>query len=366
MRAILLVLAASICPAQETTAEKLIEAGHWKRARVLVERRLREAPEDPNAIFLSSQIRNAFGDHDSPLGLAERAVRSDGGVARHHRQLAEVQGVMGQHAGVFQQWILARRFRREIDAALGLDPHDVQAWRDLMEFYLLAPGLLGGDPNKAGTLVKPIAAIDAAEGLLAQARIAEFRKDPAQMEAMLRRAAVVRPLSYKAHMALAQFYLAPEHCNAAAAESLGRRALAIDGGRIGAYCILAEAYAERGDWSALDAVLSAATQQVPDDAAPYYRAAERMLSGGLEPARAEQYLRLYLAQEAEGDQPTAAEAHWKLGLALWAQGQDANAIREWKMAVRLDPESPAGRELKRTRNANARGTWNAKKPGGAN
>jgi tetratricopeptide (TPR) repeat protein len=322
VRAILWVLAASVCLAQEATPEALIEAGHWKRARALVERRLRDAPDDPNALYLSSQIRNAFGDHASPLGLAQKAVRLDGGVARYHRQLAEVQGVMAQHAGVFQQLMLARTFRKEIDAALKLDPRDAQALRDLLEYYLLAPGIVGGDPKKAETMAQQIAAIDAAEGFLAKARIAEFRKDQGQMEAMLRRAAEVRPPSYKALMALASFYLAPERRNEAAAEALARSALALDGGRIDAYSVLASVYAGRGAWSALEATLSAAAREVPDDAAPCYRAAERLLSDARDPARAERYLRQYLAQEAEGNQPTAAEAHGKLGIALRAQGRN--------------------------------------------
>ena len=319
MRPFVLVLAASVCLAEET-AEKLIEAGHWKRARALVERRLREAPDDPNAIFLTSQIRNAFGDRVSPPGLAEKAVRLAPQVARYHRQVAEVQGVMAQHAGMFQQLLLARRFRREIDAALELDPRDVQALRDLLEFYLLAPGLTGGDPKRAETVAQQIAAIDAAEGFLALARIAEFHQDRTQTEAMLRRAAEVRPLSYKALMALAQFHLAPEHRNEAAAETLGRSALALDNGRIGAYSILAAVYAGRGDWNALEAILQSAARAVPDDATPYYRAAERLLSDNREPDRAERYLRLYLAQEAEGNQPAASEAQRKLSAAIGSGG----------------------------------------------
>ena len=67
-------------------AEELIEAGHWKRARTLVEARMREAPDDPLAIYLTSQIRFAFGDADAPLGLAEKALALDGGAARYHRR----------------------------------------------------------------------------------------------------------------------------------------------------------------------------------------------------------------------------------------------------------------------------------------
>jgi hypothetical protein len=316
MRAILFILVASLCRAQENTPEKLIDAGHWKRARTIVERRLAEAPADANACFLLSQIRNAFGDRTSPQGLAEKAVRLDARVARYHRQLAEVQGMMALHAGVFQQLLLARRFRKELDTALRLDPRDVQARRDLLEFYLLAPGVAGGDRTRAEAVAAQIAALDAAEGFLAQARLAEVRRDRAQMEAMLLRAAGVQPPSYRAQMALAQFYLTPERRNDAAAEAVGRSALAIDRKRSGGYCVLAAVYAGRGDWSALEATLSAATGEVPDDGAPYYQAAERILAAGLHPARAEQYLRQYLAQEPEGNQPTVANARALLSLAL--------------------------------------------------
>jgi predicted Zn-dependent protease len=77
--------AASVSWAQQTPAERLIEAGHWKRARAIVEARIREAPDDPLAYLLLSQIRNAFGDHTAPLQLAEKTVAIDGRTAKYHR-----------------------------------------------------------------------------------------------------------------------------------------------------------------------------------------------------------------------------------------------------------------------------------------
>jgi hypothetical protein len=44
---------------------------------------------------------------------------------------------------------LQRRFRKEIDIAIILDPRDTQALRDLIEFYLLAPSVVGGDQRRA-------------------------------------------------------------------------------------------------------------------------------------------------------------------------------------------------------------------------
>src|SRR5580658_6775527 len=108
--ALLLLVAAGTLSAQssmQSPAEALIEAGHWKQARTLVEARCREAPEDPLAIYLTSQIRFAFGDADTPLKLAEKALALDGGIAKYHRQVAEVTGVMAQHANLFQLIALA-------------------------------------------------------------------------------------------------------------------------------------------------------------------------------------------------------------------------------------------------------------------
>src|SRR5258708_32765605 len=144
MRLLLIVCVVAVSWAEQSPAEKLIEAGHWKRARSVV-----EFPRDALSSFLLSQIRAAFGDRATPLTLAEKAVALDGRTAKYHRQIAEVLGVTAQHAGAFQQLFLARRFRKEIDIALTLDPRDTQALRDLLEVYLLAPGIAGGDQRKA-------------------------------------------------------------------------------------------------------------------------------------------------------------------------------------------------------------------------
>lgn len=196
----------------------------------------------------------------------------------------------------------------EIDAALALDPRDVQANRDLLEFYLLAPGLLGGSRRQAAVVAERIAALDPAEGFLAKARLAAFDGRTAKAGALLQQAAEVRPPGYRAQIAVAEFYLAPEHPNLAAAEAAARSALGLDPGRTDAYAVLADVYADRGSWDELDATLAEAAHRAPEDLYPCYRAAGRLIAGGHNLERAERYLRAYLAQEPEGNRPSTADA----------------------------------------------------------
>lgn len=321
-----LVLAAGNCGAQTpppTEAERLIEAGHWKRARALVEAGARRHPGDALTSFLLSQIHNAFGDRESPLPLAERAVALDGKVAKYHRQVAEAVGVMAQHAGWLQQFVLARRFRHEIDTALAQDPRDLQALGDLMEYYLLAPGLAGGDKDKARATAERIAAVDRVRGFSAQARLAEANGEIGKVDLILHKAVEAGPGSYRARVALAGWLLS--HGNLEEARAQAAEAARTDGTRVDAYAVLAAVHAKRNQTGELEAVLATAEQQVPDDLLPCYRAAEALLASGQNLALAERYLRRYLAAEPEGNEPTLSEAHWKLGQVLERQRHTTEA-----------------------------------------
>ena len=307
--AVCVLLVAGFPCAAQTEAERLIEAGHWKQARAIVQANPRPS-QDALTQFLLSQIHNAFGDHDSPLPLAEKAVALDSSVAKYHRQVAEVTGVMAQHAGLFQQLLLARRFRRELDTALSLDPRDLQALRDLMEYYLLAPGIAGGDKEKARATSVRIAHVDAVQGYLAQARLAEASGDAARQETMLRKAVEAGPSHYRARVALAAFLLQQKRWREAGEQA--EIVVNIDAGRVDGYAILAGADANLGRMLELESVLTAAEKQVPDDLSPYYQAAYALLLQGQELDRAQRYFRRYLSAAPEGNTPTLSEAREKL------------------------------------------------------
>jgi tetratricopeptide (TPR) repeat protein len=89
--------------------------------------------------------------------------------------------------------IYAPRARQFFEKALALDPKNREAKNDLFDYYLNAPGFMGGGSDKAEALAKSIEAERPAEYEFEEAQIAEKHNDAAAAEAHLRRAMEIAP-----------------------------------------------------------------------------------------------------------------------------------------------------------------------------
>jgi tetratricopeptide (TPR) repeat protein len=326
----------------------LIENGHGKQARVLIEARARSAPNDAETIALEARLRLMTGEFDTALPLAEKAAALAPRNADYRYLVAECVGSQAQRSGPLKSLGLAKRFRKEAAAAIALDPRHVEARLGLVEFYSVAPGIAGGDDKKARAMAEEVVAIDAARGWVAKGTLAIRDKNPAQAEEAYQQALRADPKSYRTRIALARFYGQEAQKKWALAEEHAKAALALDPTRIGAYVVLAGLDAHLRRWSDLDAILAEAERAVPDNYAPNYQAGRVLMEDNRELPRAERYFRKYLTQEPEIGAPTFAHAHWRLGLVLEKQGRKSEALAEVETAMRINPQlKDAVKDLKR-------------------
>lgn len=87
----------------------------------------------------------------------------------------------------------ASKARQYFEKAVELDPKNQEALNDLFDYYLQAPGFLGGGFDKAEALTKKIGALNPAEYHFAQAQLAEKKKQFDTAEEQLRRALALAP-----------------------------------------------------------------------------------------------------------------------------------------------------------------------------
>jgi tetratricopeptide (TPR) repeat protein len=346
--------------AADSDVESLMRNGHWKRAREAADAYYHSHPNDARGAYWLARVRRSFNNFAEAAKYAEMAVRLDPKASAYHRELGLTYLHQVETSSMFKAIGMMRKCRDELDAALAIAPNDPDNLFEKIDFLLQAPGVAGGDKKRAVGLADQLLKIDPARGNLALARIAVKQKEFGRLESLYRKAAEVNPHSYEAQVALASLYLGnpvvPEdassrsRANFGFAEQHARTALNLNADRIDAYRLLVDALVSQRRFDDVATTLAHAEDAIPDDLSPYVTAARAMLRAGVELAKAESYLRKYLAQtkEPEVGPPAAAGVHRSLAMAYEKEGRLVDARNELETALRLKPDFEAARrDLKR-------------------
>jgi tetratricopeptide (TPR) repeat protein len=320
---------------QDEAAAALIQAGHFKKARAILAPLVDAHPDDAKGCYLLAEVKMAFQFFDGALPLAQHAVDLDGKNSDYHLKLGQIYGEMAARASFFSAGSLAIKFRKEVEIAIDLDPRNLDALNSMMQFKFQAPALMGGDKGEARALADKITLLNASEGYLAHAKLAELEKNPAQVETYFLKAVQANPRNYKALTALAKFYSQSPHAKYDEAVKHAQSAVQLAPQQIEAYWILARVFALQQRWGDLEQVLATSGKNIPDDLRPVYEAAQGLLEIGKDLPRAEGYAEKYLASDPEGEEPDSADTHLLLGLVLEKEGRNAEARAEFRHALRF-------------------------------
>ena len=337
----LLILSAALVSAVDkpSAVDLLMESGHWKQINRIASERLRSNPNDAQAHSWLAKTRLSYNDPEGAVVEAEKAVAIDAGNAAYHAQLGEAYAMMADKSSSLKAIVFVHKMHRELDAALAINPRQVDALLVDMMFSWKAPLLAGGNRQRALSIADNVVSFLPSWGYLAHARLLAGKGEDARLESYLHKAAQADSSMIRPRLWLAEFYcFQAQNKRLDLAEKEARLALAIDPSAGLAYKVLAHAYAEQKRWADLDAVLAQADAASPDDLSPYHAAADALIDIGQDFTRAEKYLQKYLTQPPEGRQPTPAETHWLLADLYKREGRKGDAKRELQAALRLQPD----------------------------
>src|SRR5215831_5311722 len=105
----------------------MIEHGHYKQARVLLEKRLATNPKDVDALVLLARANLAYSDSDGATKLLEQATALQPKNAHAHLYLADAYSRKANDAGMFEKMRLSKIIRNETEQALTIDPNYLDA-----------------------------------------------------------------------------------------------------------------------------------------------------------------------------------------------------------------------------------------------
>jgi Flp pilus assembly protein TadD len=134
-----------------------------------------------------------LGEYKKATEVLEKAVVLEPDNAECLHWLGRAFGRRAETGSPFTAPGYASKARQMFEKAVALDPSSKEATGDLLDFYLEAPGFLGGGMRQAQELVARIAQTDPAEGHYAQALLDDKRKQYDDAEQHLRRAVELAP-----------------------------------------------------------------------------------------------------------------------------------------------------------------------------
>jgi Flp pilus assembly protein TadD len=149
--------------------------------------------KDADAYQLIGQSHFMLADYRKATDAFEKALALEPRKSELHHWMGRTWGRRAETSSILTAPGYASKARQSFERAVQVDPANQEAVNDLFQYYLEAPGFLGGGIHKAEALARHIASLDEAEGHYAQAQLDEKRKQYKRAEAHLRRAAELAP-----------------------------------------------------------------------------------------------------------------------------------------------------------------------------
>jgi len=152
-----------------------------------------DAGRDAATDCLTGKNYFMLGKFKQSTDFFERAQALAPMNAEYALWLARSYGRRAERAGWMTAGFYASKTRQYLEKAVALNPHYNEALNDLFDYYLEAPGFLGGGFDKAQAVALRIRERSPAEYQFAEAQLAEKRKEYPVAEEHLRRARELAP-----------------------------------------------------------------------------------------------------------------------------------------------------------------------------
>ena len=304
--ALLLICAPALADELEE-ARGLVETGSFEEARGILEGAIEVPSQRAQGLVLLTEALNGLEEYEEGVKIGEEAVELLPESSEAHLQYAVALRIKMSNVGKMKAMFTVGTYKKELQRAIDLDPGNVDALTEEVGYLGNAPGIAGGDLDKAREKAQELRKYDerAAAQMLAQIEMKDGHPDKAIQA--LEELVEATPDDWLSRFQLAMMLQGEERYQDADLQF----AAVVDGG---------------------DRRLSLG--------ALYQRARTRVL-GKYDQEKAVELLKEYAKLPAADltGLPSASSAHWRMGNAYEQLNRKPDARAAYQTALRLDPEN---------------------------
>ncbi|MDE3109694.1 MAG: tetratricopeptide repeat protein [Acidobacteriota bacterium] len=287
-------------------ARQQFEQGQYGAAVATLQSAQSQNPASAEIYYWMGRALFEIHEYDAAITQFQKAISLSANVSMYHQWLGRA---YGSKADRDKSFFVARNAKGQFEAAVKLDPANVAARRDLADYCMQAPWIVGGNKDEALAQVNAISAINAAAGHLARAEYdLNVLKNSQKADSEYREVLAEQPPEAEAYLETAAFF--------AAQKELPELKSAIDG--------MEKLY-------------------LGDPRVTFYRGVYGVLSNA-QFDNAEEELKSYLARTPDrSDWPSHSLARDWLGRLYEQQGKALQAAEQYRAALQLNPENQDAR-----------------------
>jgi len=310
-----LFLCAGICAQSAAdSAKQLYDAGKFSEAKNLLKVEISKRPDDPELHYWLGKCAFELYDDDLAFTSAERAVQLEPKNDEYHYFLGTTAGYRADHSNWFSGLSLARKAQHEFLTAVELNPNKIDAQRDLISYYIAAPGIAGGGDDKAQAQITQLDALHPVQARLARMELYENRKKWFQAANEAKAVLAAKPKLVKPYLEVVEYFQ------------------------------------NREDAAGMRNALAAIPRDTSSDPhVDFYRAVANVIAGeNLQ--EAQKVLNAYLERKPpprREDHVTLGDAHSWLGRMYDKLGQRSAALDQCRAALKLEPKNRYARDCLR-------------------
>ena len=201
-----------------------------------------------------------------------KAIELDETNAEYHYQLAEAYLANFEYANLFQKPFIAPKVKTQLELAVQYDPSSIRYRDALIQYYVFAPGILGGSYEKAHKQADEIARRDSYLGILAHAGILSEEGEGERSLSLYKKAMRSQPKSWEAYHRLGMHYLSVQEPDDAI--TMFRKYIDVAPEQANSYNCLGQAYQQKRMYAEAISAFQKALEKDPSLAHLVFRIAQ--------------------------------------------------------------------------------------------
>jgi len=146
------------------TSRSLVTAHQYDDAMAAVDGYLNQNPNDAAATIVKSDIYVAWGEWDRSVDVLENALSKNENNIDLLLALATTYRAKLMRSGMLGKLSNAKKSRKALEKAFAVDPNHLMARREMFMYLVHAPGMAGGDKDRAEKIALESLEIDEFEG----------------------------------------------------------------------------------------------------------------------------------------------------------------------------------------------------------